>query len=249
MEKQILIEVYCGSVDDAIAAQAGGADRIELNSAMFLGGLTPSLGSLIEVKKQLDIPVMVMIRPRGGGFCYTEAEMATMERDTELAIQYGADGIVFGILKGDGTIDRKRCERLLEIIGEKEAVFHRAFDVIPDPYLAMDELIDLGIDRILTKGKANRIEEGAEMVKRFIEYAEGRIEILPGGIKPFNYKEMIKKIGCDQIHISSVRKVLDSSTADASHLFFGGALYPSEVVYEVVNQSGVQAMREKVDQM
>ncbi len=192
MTKDILVEVYCGSVDDCIEAQAGGADRVELNSAMFFGGLTPSIGTIIEVKKRLDIPVMVMIRPRGGGFCYTETEMAAMEHDTKLAIEYGADGIVFGILHEDGTIDMERCQRIMKIIGDKEAVFHRAFDVTPDPFKAIDQLIELGVDRVLTKGQENRIEEGLGLIKELINYVDGRIEILPGGVKSFNYKYIIE---------------------------------------------------------
>ena len=97
MTKNIYLEVCCGSVDDSIEAQIGGAQRVELNSSMFFGGLTPSLGAIIEAKKRLNIPVIVMIRPRGGGFCYTDAEYESMLHDTRLALDYGADGIVFGI--------------------------------------------------------------------------------------------------------------------------------------------------------
>src|SRR5579862_4091980 len=101
----ILLEICCGSIDDAIQSENGGADRVELCSALFLGGLTPSIGTIQEAKRRLRIPVIVMVRPRGGGFAYSEAEMASMERDTEAAVENGADGIVFGILQADGRID------------------------------------------------------------------------------------------------------------------------------------------------
>ena len=150
---KILLEICCGSIDDAIQSQAGGADRVELCSALFVGGLTPSIGTVQEAKRRLKIPVMVMVRPRGGGFCYTSAEFATMERDAEAAVENGADGVVFGILKKDGRIDQRRSERMRRIIGERQAVFHRAFDVTPDPLRALEELIELGITRVLTSGQ------------------------------------------------------------------------------------------------
>ena len=114
MPSKILIEVCCGSVDDAVQAANGHADRIELNSSLFFGGLTPSLGSIIEAKRRLNIPVMVMIRPRAGGFCYTQAEMAVMLNDTKLALEHDADGLVFGILTEDGSIDTERCRQRLD---------------------------------------------------------------------------------------------------------------------------------------
>src|SRR5512146_2356020 len=113
----ILLEICCGSIDDVFQAERGGADRVELCSALFLGGLTPSLGTLQEAKARLKIPVIAMVRPRGGGFCYTDAEFATMERDTRLALEHGADGVVFGILNRDGTIDLHRTRRIRELIG------------------------------------------------------------------------------------------------------------------------------------
>src|SRR5579863_6467483 len=163
---QVLLEICCGSIDDAIEAEKGGADRVELCSALFLGGLTPSVGTLQEAKRRLKIPIMVMVRPRGGGFCYTEAEMASMERDTEAAIENGADGVVFGILQSNGTIDVPRCRRIRELIGNRQAVFHRAFDVTPEPFAALDQLVDLGITRVLTSGQKDSVPEGADLIRK-----------------------------------------------------------------------------------
>src|SRR5579863_437997 len=120
----ILLEICCGSIDDAIQSEAGGADRVELCSALFLGGLTPSIGTIQEAKRRLKIPVIAMVRPRGGGFCYTAAEFATMERDTAAAIDAGVDGIVFGTLKSNGRIDQRRTARIRRIVGDRQAVFH-----------------------------------------------------------------------------------------------------------------------------
>src|SRR5580704_17539174 len=175
---RVLLEICCGSIDDAIEAEKGGADRVELCSALFLGGLTPSLGTIREAKRRLKIPVIVMVRPRGGGFCYSDAEFATMERDAEAAIDAGADGIVFGILKEDGRIDQRRTARIRSIIGDREAVFHRAFDVTPDPLKALEQLIDLGITRLLTSGQRDSTSQGVELIAKLIERAGKRIEIL-----------------------------------------------------------------------
>ena len=118
--QRILLEICCGSLEDALEAEGGGADRVELCSALFLGGLTPSLGTIMEAKARLKIPIVVMIRPRGGGFCYTKSEMAVMERDTVLAAEQGAEGMVFGILNADGGIDEERCTRIRKLIGDRQ---------------------------------------------------------------------------------------------------------------------------------
>lgn len=235
MEK-ILLEVCCGSIDDGIEAERGGADRVELCSALFLGGLTPSLGTIIEAKARLKIPVMVMIRPRGGGFCYTQREAAVMERDATMAVEQGAEGIVFGVLTRDGSIDMARCRRLQRLIGERQAVFHRAFDVAPDPFKALDQLVDLGITRILTSGQQNTVPEGAALIKRLIDYAGDRVEILPGGgILPYNLRQVVEWTGCKQIHLTAFKTCLDPSTQSRASVTFGGALYPPEDRYEMTD--------------
>jgi copper homeostasis protein len=233
---KILVEICCGSIDDAIEAQRGGADRVELCSALFLGGLTPSIGTIQEAKQRLHIPVMVMVRPRGGGFCYTDAEMATMERDTEAALAQGADGVVFGILRDDGKIDIDRCAKLRTFISSRQAVFHRAFDVTPDAFAALEQLVDLGITRVLTSGQKDSVPEGEGLIRRLIERAAGRIEILPGGgIKPYNLKAVIEGTGCQQVHLTAWKTATDSSTHANQEVTFGGALCPPEDRYRVTD--------------
>ncbi len=240
---KVLLEICCGSIDDAIQANAGGADRVELCSALFLGGLTPSLGTLQEAKRRVNIPVMMMVRPRSGGFCYTEAEMATMERDAEAAVANGADGVVFGILEQDGKIDIRRSTRLRKLIGDRQAVFHRAFDVTPDPFTALEQLIDMGITRVLTSGQKNSVPEGVDLIKRLIERAADRIEILPGGgIAPYNIKEVIERTGCRQVHLTAWSSVTDSSTQANRAVTFGGALYPPEDRYETTDAGLVRKL-------
>lgn len=245
--KNVLLEICCGSIDDAIQAEKGGADRVELCSALFLGGLTPSIGTIQEAKRRLKLPVMVMVRPRGGGFCYTEAEMATMERDVEAAMDNGADGVVFGMLEADGKIDVRRAKRMRHLIGMRQAVFHRAFDVTPDPFKALEELVDLGITRVLTSGQKDTAPEGVELIAKLVERAGRRIEILPGGgIRPFNVREIVERTGCRQVHMTAWGTVRDSSTQARPEVTFGGALHPLEDRYEMTDAKLVREIGKRL---
>lgn len=243
----ILLEICCGSIDDAIQAQAGGAQRVELCSALFLGGLTPSLGTIQYAREKLRIPIMAMVRPRGGGFCYTDAEFATMERDAEALVAHGADGLVFGILRPDSSIDQERTRRLRTIAGDNQSVFHRAFDVTPDPFRALDELVDLGMTRILTSGQQDSVPEGADLIRRLIEHAAERIEILPGGgIRPYNLADVIAQTGCRQVHLTAFKTMEDLSTRGRPQVTFGGALYPAEDRFQMTDAALVKEMAEKL---
>jgi copper homeostasis protein len=244
----ILLEICCGSIDDAIQAEKGGADRVELCSALFLGGLTPSIGTILEAKHRLKIPVMVMVRPRSGGFCYTQAEMDTMERDAEAAIDGGADGVVFGVLEADGKIDVERTKRMRQLTGKRQAVFHRAFDVTPDPFKALEQLVDLGVTRILTSGQKDSVPEGVQLIAELIERAGKRIEILPGGggLRPYNMREIIGKTGCRQVHLTAWGTAKDSSTQARPEVTFGGALHPPEDQYEVTDAKLVREISKRL---
>ncbi|MHB9023126.1 MAG: copper homeostasis protein CutC [Armatimonadota bacterium] len=244
MSDHLLVEICTGSLDDALAAQAGGADRVELNSNLLQGGLTPTLGTLIEAKRRLSIPVMCMIRPRGGGFCYSEPELAVMERDAELAVAHGADGIVFGFLRENGEIDLQRAKSFMARAGDRQTVFHRAFDVTPDPFVALEQLIDLGVTRILTSGQEETVYNGCETIRRLIEQADGRIEILPGGgIDLFNLRDVLERTGTKQVHLALFTQYRDNSTLARPHVFFGGSLRPPEDVIDVIDSSAVAGIR------
>lgn len=229
----ILFEACCGSAADAIAAYKGGANRVELNSDLFHGGLTPTPGALRTVKKHApDLPVMCMVRPREGGFCYTDAEFETMLEDARILLENGADGIVFGFLHEDGTVDTDRCREMLSVIGSHESVFHRAIDVTPDPLAALDALIELGITRVLTSGGKPTVPEGAQTIKAMIERANGRIQILPGGgITPENAAWCRDTMGLTMMHMASHRVSYDRSTLGNPAIYFGGAVYPPEDRY------------------
>ena len=239
---KILVEICCGSADDVIQAKKAGADRVELNSCMFLGGLTPSMGEL-KVAKKAGIEIMCMVRPREGGFCYTDAEFETMLEDAAELLKAGSDGIVFGFLHEDGTVDEERCKKMLEVIGDKPSVFHRAIDVVPDWKAAIDSLAGLGVTRILTSGQEPSVHYGVETVRRMAEYAAGRIEILPGaGIRVSNVNEIIEKTGVTQVHAALSRTVSDKSTSGNQAIYYGGALYPPEDRFNMADCDKIQSL-------
>jgi copper homeostasis protein len=243
-DRRILLEIPVASVADAVAAEQGGADRIELNSAMPLGGLTPSLGLFAEVKRRVRIPIMVMIRPRPGGFCYSDSDIDVMRRDIELALGNGADGLVFGVLDGQGRIDQARCRSLLELIGGRlPAVFHRAFDLTPDPFAAVEELVALGFRRLMTSGQEQTAYEGAWRISSIIDAAEDRIEVLPaGGINRFNVADVLARTGCEQIHCGLRCRQSDTSASGRPGLFFGSARTPEDQ-FDATDLAAVREMR------
>lgn len=241
---KITVEVCCGSAADVIESYHAGADRVELNSNIFQGGLTPTAGELEVAKESTGMPIMTMVRPREGGFCYTQTEFRTALADAKVLLQHGSDGIVFGFLKPDGTVDLERCKAMMEIIGDKESVFHRAIDVVPDWKMAVDMLCDIGVKRILTSGQAPSVFDGADTVAEMIRYARGRIQILPGaGINPKNIRHIVSLTGCTQVHIAPSKTVYDRSTAANPSIYFGGALYPPEDRYQMIDRDQVQIMR------
>jgi copper homeostasis protein len=246
--RRVLLEVAVASVEDALAAQAGGANRLELNTALALGGLTPSLGTLIEVKQAVPLPVLVMIRPRAGGFAYSEAEFATLRRDVDLALAHRANGVVFGILTLAGEVDAGRCGQIVRQVGDREAVFHRAFDVTPDPFAALEILADVGVTRVMTSGQQDTALAGAVLIAELIRRATGRVEILPAaGINPTTVAELVARTGCDQVHASLRGRRTDRSVAARPQLSFGRPLDLPGECYEGTNPAAVAALRNLLD--
>ncbi|MBQ9409275.1 MAG: copper homeostasis protein CutC [Clostridia bacterium] len=242
--KKYLLEVCCGSVEDVLEAERGGADRVELNSCLFHGGLTPSLGELITAKKLSKLLVMTMVRPRQGGFCYTKAEYMTALADAEKLLENGADGLVFGFLKQDGSLDKERTKELARLAGDKTKVFHRAIDVADDWKKMLGELIDIGVDRVLTSGLAPDVFYGIDVIKEMVAFAAGRIQILPGaGVNLKNVDKIMEFTGCDQVHVARFKQAMDPSTANNRDIFYGGALYPPEDRYDVIDGDYISAIR------
>ncbi|MBO7318369.1 MAG: copper homeostasis protein CutC [Bacteroidales bacterium] len=212
-----ILEVCAGSVQSVIAARDGGVSRIELCSALEIGGITPSVGLIAEARKVEDIALNVLIRPRGGDFLYNESEVDTMVQDITVARKLGADGVVIGALTADGDIDMAVCRRLIESAGNMRITFHRAFDMCCDAYKALEDVITLGCHRILTSGQATTAQSGIALIKQLVERAEGRISIMPGcGVNATNAAEILNKSGATEIH-ASARSVVKSGMRYRHH--------------------------------
>ena len=204
MSASITIEICVGDLESALAAAEGGADRVELCDNLAVGGTTPSAGTIAEACRRLAIPVHVLIRPRAGDFLATEAELAVMRHDIETARHLGAAGVVLGLLGADGTIDRERTARLAELARPLKVTFHKAFDQTPDSDEALDALMALGIDRVLTSGCRPTALEGIDTLKRMVARARGRIAIMAGGrLESDNLSAILVRTGVREIHLGS----------------------------------------------
>ena len=213
--KRDLFEVCAGSVQDCINAQLGGADRVELNSALHLGGLTPSLAMLKLVKEKTSLKVICMDRPRAAGFCYDDVEIETMFEDAKILLENGADGISFGFLNSDATINVTETKKMVELIHQyqKEAVFHRAFDCVDDPMHAVKQLIDCGVDRILTSGLQPTAMQGTSVLEKLQSEFGDQIELLAGsGINANNIRALKEQTGLHQFHGSCKEWCKDPTT-------------------------------------
>jgi len=207
--KRVLIEVAVETVEGAITAQQAGADRIELCTGLELAGLTPSIGLIREVRRSVNIPVVVLVRPRPGNFVCTRAEFEVIRRDMDAALAEGASAVAVGCLTKGRKIDIERSGLLAEQAGQHRAVFHRAFDLLRDPLAGLFTLIELNFARVLTSGGAPTAIEGIDVISSLIDAANGQIEVLPGGgIRPENAAKLIKRTGCAQIHGSFSESVL-----------------------------------------
>ncbi len=246
MEK--IIEICCGSYEDALNAYHGGAKRIELNSALYLGGLTPSLASLKLTKKNTDLKVITMVRPRGAGFCYNEIEFEVMKEDARCLLENGADGIAFGCLNKDGSLCLKQMKEMIELIKsyQGEVVFHRAFDCVKNPYSSIEVLIELGVDRILTSGLKPKAMEGKKLIKDLQEKYGNQIELLAGsGINASNAKEMMDATGIYQVH-SSCKDWVNDPTTQTNEVSYSYASYPHENDYDVVSIELVEKIMKSI---
>ncbi|MDT8415538.1 MAG: copper homeostasis protein CutC [Flavobacteriaceae bacterium] len=216
----ILLEAPVFNLESALQAAAFGVDRIELCADFDSGGTTPSLGLFQEIKKSVDIPVFVMIRPRGGLFTYSETEISVMLNDIQLFKNFGADGFVFGILTSDGMVDSENCKKLLSAAKALPCTFHRAFDLCKNPEAALETLIELGFKRILTSGAQPNVEKGLDNLVRFLTLAKNRIIILPGGgMKPKWIEPLRKTQMLQEVHASC--KCISSSEAFSHPLSAG----------------------------
>ena len=198
------LEIIGFNIESCIAAQDAGAHRIELCDNPSDGGTTPSYGFIKDARKKLSIELYVMIRPRGGDFMYSDDEFEIMKTDIEMCRQYGCDGVVIGLLKKDGTIDKKRCSELIGLAYPLGVTFHRAFDRAKDPFRALEDVIETGCERILTSGQRPKAIDGAQIIKELITQAEDRIIIMPGsGVDAGNIISLAENTGAREFHSSA----------------------------------------------
>lgn len=202
------LEICAGSIESAVAARDGGAQRIELCAALEVGGVTPSAGLIAEARKVEGLILNVIIRPRGGDFLYNEYEVACMEEDIITCKRLGVDGVVIGALTADGDIDTATCKRLIDAADGMSVTFHRAFDMCRNPQKALEELVALGCHRVLTSGQAPTAEAGIEQLEKLVKQADGRIIIMPGcGVNSNNAKNILQATGAKEIHASARKSV------------------------------------------
>lgn len=236
------IEICAGNIESVLAADLGGADRVELCENLSEGGTTPSFGSIVLSKEKCNLDVFVIIRSRGGDFVYSEIEFEVMLKDVQSAVEIGADGIVIGCLRPNGTIDYEKCSRLIEAAKGLPVTFHRAFDVTPDPFEALNTILSLGVNRVLTSGQKNRAEDGIELIKKLQENAGANLKIMPGsGINESNIQKIALYTGVNSFH-ASLRKDIEIK-----------AYYTrddvSENNYKITSERRVKSLIKKVEEL
>jgi len=231
-----LIEIATSDFLTTKSAVEGGADRIELCANLAEGGTTPSYAHIKKCREVFDIALFPIIRPRGGDFLYTKDEFEIMKNDIKLCKELGCEGIVIGLLNMDGTIDMIRTSELIELAYPLEITFHRAFDRCKDPFAALEELIEIGCQRILTSGQKPTVSEGVDLIAELNKKADDRIIILPGsGVRKDNIKMLLEKTGCIEFHSSlrgkarSPMQFIHPAFADSVESYSNNEISPDEV--------------------
>lgn len=236
------LEICIDSARSALAAQAGGAARVELCANLLEGGTTPSAGTISLVRQQINLGLHVLIRPRSGDFCYSQLERETMRRDILTAKQLGADGAVFGLLLPDGSVDRAGTAALIDLARPMKVTFHRAFDLTRDPGQALEEIIALGADYLLTSGQQQSAMAGSDLLADLIRQAGDRIVIMPGGgVNAENIRQLARLTGAVEFH-SSGRRPMPSRMQFRRENVFMGAWQQSEFVNSFVDEQKVRRM-------
>ena len=236
MKTKYIIEIATSDFATTKSAVEGGADRIELCANLAEGGTTPSYGTIIKCREKFDVLLYPIIRPRGGDFLYGKDEFGIMANDIKFCKQIGCDGVVLGLLNIDGTIDMIRTGDLIETAYPMGVTFHRAFDRCRDPFIALEELIEIGCERILTSGQQPAAPEGVELIAQLNKAADERIIIMPGsGVRKENIKMIAEKTGCTEFHSSlrgkekSKMEFIHPAFADSAESYMNNAIDVKEV--------------------
>lgn len=239
----VKFEVAADSLESALIAEACGTHRVELCADLGIGGITPSHAMIALAQDRLSIPFNVIIRPRRGDFLYTEAEFDIMRGDIRYTKSLGVNGVVLGILLADGQIDIERTSELIEIARPLDVTFHRAFDMTVDPYPALDDLIALGVDTLLTSGQLPTAEQGLPLIADLVKQANGRIKIMPGsGINPNNIKAIVDGSGASEFHFSGKKSVASSMRYHNPNLSMGGKDVGSEYQLNYADADTIRAI-------
>lgn len=243
----VTIEVCIDSVASAQNAEAGGADRVELCDNLVEGGTTPSAGLIRIVRENISIGLQVMIRPRGGDFLYSPEELEVMRHDIAVARSLGADGVVFGCLTAEGTVDIQKCRELISLARPMNVTFHRAFDMLQDPVQSLEDLITLGVDRVLTSGLEPDVVAGKTTIADLVRQSGNRIIILAGGgVRVHNVKDLIATTQVKEIHVSG-RKTVESQMIFRNPKVSMGAIPDAEYFTKVVDADVIREFRGLVD--
>ena len=247
MHDSISIEICVDSVGSAVAAERGGATRIELCSDLLEGGITPSAGLIELVRARTSVGLQIMIRPRGGDFCYNADEFETMQRDIRAAKKSGADGVVLGVLHPDGSVDIGRTRRLVEQASPLHVTFHRAFDLSADLFRALEDICAAGPGRILTSGAESAAAQAVDMIARLVQAARGRIAIMAcGGIREQNAARIIEQTGVKEIH-TGLRSAANPPEDQARPKISLGTVAGLEYQGFQVREEDVRRLRRAVD--
>jgi copper homeostasis protein len=231
----VLLEICAGSVTSCLAAQEGGAARVEFCDNLLEGGTTPSYGAIASAREKLRIALNVIIRPRGGDFLYSDIEFEVMERDIAACKKLGVDGVVIGLLTADGDIDLLRTQALVELAAPMPVTFHRAFDVARDPFKALKDIIDAGCNRLLTSGQEASAPEGATLISRLREAAGERLVVMPGaGVRLNNIAQLVAETGCIEYHTSGRAPFASGMRYRNERVKMGG---PGQDEYAIVETS------------
>jgi copper homeostasis protein len=240
------LEICIDSLRSALAAEAGGADRLEVCQSLELGGLSPSAGLLAGVRERSRLPLFVMLRPRAGDFVHDELEREQILRDLDRARELGADGYVSGALTRDGDIDAGFLERLVDEVGEQPLTFHRAFDHCRDPRAGLETLIACGVKRVLTSGQAPSVEEGVELLGALQEQARGRITLLlGGGLRAETLRAVLEQTGAQEVHASASIELERESGPEGIRLGSAGLEAGAR---RVTDEQRVRALRAILDE-
>ena len=225
----MICEICVDSVAGVRAAKAAGADRVELCADLLEGGVTPSRGLIRQARTIAGIGLCVMIRPRGGDFLFDDDEFAAMRSDIETAKAEGADGVVIGLLTAPGEIDAARTRELISLARPLLVTFHRAFDMTPEPFRALETLVGLGVDRVLTSGQEATVLEGLPLIVDLIHRARNRIVVMPGGgVTSRNVERIVAAAKPREIHFAALEPTASGMQFRRPHVFMGGELRPPE---------------------